>query len=101
MRTCDDEITVFERTHLSVVQVTRNGVRTYFLRVRQGASRSIVRAVSQTLAINACRCGERVTDDPNVTEIEFVEQPPDKGDHRDNPARERRHLTNPQVAWAS
>jgi hypothetical protein len=101
MSTFDDEITVYERTHLSVVQVMRDGERTYFLRVRQGASRSIVRAVSQTLAVNACRCGERVTDDPNVTEIEFVEQPTDKRNLRDNPAPERRHLTNPQVAWAA
>lgn len=81
--------------------MTCDDVRTYFLRVRQGASRSIARAVSQTLAVNACRCGERVTDDPKVIESEFVEQLADKRDARDNSAPDRRHLTNPLVAWAS
>jgi hypothetical protein len=47
------------------------------------------------------RRGERATDDPKVIEIEFVEQRTDKRDHRDNPAPERRQLTNPLVAWAS
>ena len=57
--------------------------------------------MTQALAVNACRRGERVTDDPKVTEIEFVEPPVDKRDHRDNPAPVRRIMTNPLVAWAS
>jgi hypothetical protein len=42
--TVTSEITLYDRPFLSVVQVSRDGVRSYLLRVREGASRSIVRA---------------------------------------------------------
>jgi hypothetical protein len=55
-----------------VVYVTRDGVSCYLLRIREGASKSLVGAVMKTLAANACRGGQRVMGDVKVTEIEFV-----------------------------
>ena len=94
------EVILFDRPNLSVVQATHDGVRRYFLRVREGASRSIVRATMQALALNACRCEQRVTDDPKVTEIEYVERPAstDQQDHR---APTGRQFSSPRVAWVS
>jgi hypothetical protein len=74
MQTCGDEITLYDRPHLSVVQVTREGLPCYLLRIRQGASRSMVRAAMAALAVKASQRGQRVMADPSVTEIEFVER---------------------------
>lgn len=48
--TCKDEVTLYDRPKLSVAQVARDGAHWYVLRVREGASKPIVRAAMKLLA---------------------------------------------------
>jgi hypothetical protein len=64
------EVTVFDRPGVSVVRTARDDQRCYLLRVRPGASRSLVTAATRTLADVGRQLGQRIVGD--VTEVEFA-----------------------------
>jgi hypothetical protein len=63
------EVSVFDRPGISVVRTTRSGASCYLLRVRSGASKSLVSAATRTLADAGCELAQRTLGD--VTEYEF------------------------------
>jgi hypothetical protein len=63
------ETTVFERPSVSVVRTTRSGECCYLLRVRSGASRSLVTAATRALTDAGRELAQRTLGD--VTEVEF------------------------------
>jgi hypothetical protein len=64
------EVTVFDRPGVSVVPAVRGDEGCYLLRVRRGASRSLVTAATRTLADAGQERGQRTLGD--VTEVEFA-----------------------------
>jgi hypothetical protein len=64
------EVTVFDRPGVSVVRTIRGDQGCYLLRVRRGASRSLVTAATRTLADAGQQRGQRTLGD--VTEVEFA-----------------------------
>jgi hypothetical protein len=64
------EVTVFERPGVTVVRTVRGDEGCYLLRVRRGASRSLVTAATRTLADAGSERGRRTLGD--VTEVEYA-----------------------------
>lgn len=68
-----DEVALFDRPAVRVVRTTRGGAACYLLRVRQGASRSLIAAARQVLTEAGREIGERVLGDVTETEFEVLE----------------------------
>jgi hypothetical protein len=65
---------VFDRPGVCVVRTVRGGEACYLLRVRRGASRSLVTAATRTLADAGRERGQRTLAD--LTEVEFAIREP-------------------------
>jgi hypothetical protein len=68
------EVTVFDRPGVSVVRAVRGDQGCYLLRVRRGASRSLVSAATRSLADAGSERAQRTLGD--VTEVEFAVREP-------------------------